>query len=60
MKKPFLLYENGDLKKGDYEKNRYFYKSGFGGLVKELASNLKSSNINIFCSHKVLSLNYKD
>lgn len=38
--KPFLIYEKGTLRKGDYEKARYFYVNGFRQLLIDLEAKI--------------------
>ncbi len=35
-----MLYENGSLRKGDYEKERFFYTGGFKQIIGNLINKI--------------------
>ena len=43
----FLLFENDQIRKGDYEKDRYYYRGGFHDMIKAFEKQLQQNDINL-------------
>ena len=43
----FLLFENDQIRKGDYEKDRYYYRGGFYDTIKAFEKQLQQNDINL-------------